>query len=188
MTEVSKKENPPSFKRPEIFFLSMGGIGFLPKAPGTYASIATIVLLYFFGRANIPFFLFVPFLVIMTVISIYLTNYVQKIYKVQDPSWIVVDEFLGMFVAWAFVANHHWVNYLTILVLFRFFDIWKKGPVGYIDKNFKNGIGIMLDDVVAGLFAGLVYFGITFLNILPWARLTYAKLTHKIFINSNYKI
>ena len=167
MTEVSKKENPPSLKKPEIFFLSMAGIGFLPKAPGTYASVATLALLYFFGQAKIPFFLFVPFLVILTGVTIFLINYVQKVYKVEDPSWIVLDEFLGMFIAWAFIAKHHWLHYLIILVLFRFFDIMKKGPVGYIDKNIQNGFGIMLDDVVAGLFAGLVYFGITLLNILP---------------------
>ena len=160
------KENPPSLKKPEIFFLSMGGLGFLPKAPGTFASTATIALLYIFGSAKIPFFLFVPFLVILTAISIFLINYVQKIYQVHDPSWIVIDEFLGVFVAWAFISNHHWASYLLILILFRFFDIVKKGPVGYIDKNMKNGLGIMLDDVVAGLFAGLVYLGITYLNIL----------------------
>jgi len=167
MTEVSKKENPPTLKKPEIFFLSLGGIGFIPKAPGTYASIATLALLSIFGQANIPFFLFVPFLVIITGISIFLINYVQKIYRIEDPSWIVIDEFLGIFVAWAFIANHHPLHYITILVLFRFFDIWKKGPVGYIDKNYKNGMGVMLDDAVAGLLAGLLYRGITFLNILP---------------------
>ncbi|RLA65239.1 MAG: phosphatidylglycerophosphatase A [Epsilonproteobacteria bacterium] len=161
------KEHPPSLKKPEVFFLSMGGIGFLPKAPGTFASVATIAILYPFGNANIPFFLFVPFLVILTTISIYLINHIQKIYQVHDPSWIVIDEFLGVFVAWAFISDHHWVSYLIILVLFRFFDIVKRGPVGHIDKNMKNGLGIMLDDVVAGLFAGLVYLGISYLNILP---------------------
>jgi len=167
MTEVYKKENPPSLKKPEIFFLSMGGIGFLPKAPGTFASIATLAILYIFGQANIPFFLFAPFIVILTGISIFLTNYVQKIYQVQDPSWIVIDEFIGVFVAWAFLAKHNWVHYLIILILFRIFDIVKKGPVGFIDKNLKNGFGIMLDDIVAGLFAGLVYLGISYLNLLP---------------------
>lgn len=163
-----KNTNPlrPKITRPEIFFLSLGGIGFLPKSPGTFASIATIIPLYFLGKYNAPFILFIPILLIMLGVSIFLTGYIQEKFKIEDPSWIVIDELFGVFAMWPFLQNN-WVIYLIGFILFRILDIFKPGPIGFIDKKLKNGIGVMLDDILAGLIAGL--FCLLFTHFFPVA-------------------
>jgi phosphatidylglycerophosphatase A len=152
MQDISRKNKIPL--KPEVLFLSLGGIGFLPKSPGTFASIATIVPLYFLAQYNAPFILFIPILLIMLGISIFLTNHLQKKFQIEDPSWIVIDEFFGVFAMWPFL-KHSWVQYLTGFILFRILDIFKPGPIGFIDRKLKNGIGVMLDDILSGLLAGL---------------------------------
>jgi phosphatidylglycerophosphatase A len=163
MNKIFKKENPPSLKRPEIFFLSLAGLGLIPKAPGTLASMAIIPLLYLLDRVPVPFILLLPFFIILSVISAFFIHYVQKTDGIEDPSWVVIDEFIGMFVAWGFIVDYNLSDYFQLFLFFRFFDIVKKGPVGFIDKKFKNGVGVILDDVVAGLLAGLLYRGIKYL-------------------------
>lgn len=155
MQEIHNKNKIPLTK-PEVFFLSMGGIGFLPKSPGTFASLATIVPLYYLGKYNAPFILFIPILLIMFGVSIFFTTHVQKKYQIEDPSWIVIDEFFGVFAMWPFlIPQSSWLNYLLGFVLFRLLDIFKPGPIGLLDKKLKNAFGVMLDDILAGLIAGL---------------------------------
>ena len=91
MTDSKK----PSLKRPEIIFLSFFGVGFVPKAPGTFGTLATLPFLYALGLANPPIVLFIPILVIATVVSCFMANIVQKQLELHDPQWIVVDEVLG---------------------------------------------------------------------------------------------
>lgn len=149
--------NKPKITRPEVFFLSLGGIGLLPKSPGTFASIATIIPLYFLGKYNAPYILFIPILLIMFGVSIFLTDHVQTKFKLEDPSWIVIDEFFGVFAMWPFLLRQNtWVIYLIGFILFRILDIWKPGPIGFIDKKLKNGFGVMLDDILSGLMAGFI--------------------------------
>lgn len=150
-------QEKPKLTNPEVFFLSLGGIGFLPKSPGTFASIATIIPLYILEQYNAPFILFIPILLIMLGVSIFLTGYVQKKFQIADPSWIVIDELFGVFTMWPFLHSKQntWAIYLLGFVLFRVLDIFKPGPIGFIDRKLKNGFGVMLDDILAGLIAGL---------------------------------
>ena len=157
----------PSLKKPEILFLSFFGIGFLPKAPGTYASLATLPFLIALGSINPPIVFFIPPLIILTIISSFITQMVQQKYNTADPSWIVIDEVIGMSVAWLFIQNNGLHHIFLLFLLFRFFDIFKIEPVRYIDKNLKHGAGVMLDDVVAGLYAGVTYRIIQFFEIIP---------------------
>ena len=151
------EDNRPTLKRLDIVFLSFFGTGFLPVAPGTWGTLATLPFLYGFGRFNPPFFLFIPFLTITTIISCFLAERAQKEFKSHDPQWIVIDEFLGMSVAWLFIQTHNILHLLILFVLFRFFDIVKIWPASYFDKKVQHGTGTILDDIVSGIYAGLFY-------------------------------
>lgn len=89
----------------------------------------------------------------------------QKEFQSHDPQWIVIDEFLGMSVAWLFIQNHNLLHLIILFILFRFFDIIKIWPASYFDKKMDHGAGTILDDIVSGIYAGLVYLPIAqFLN------------------------
>ena len=77
----------------------------------------------------------------------------------KDHSSIVIDEVAGMLVALSFVA-HEIIIYLCAFLLFRLFDIWKPWPISWADKNVEGGLGILLDDLIAGLFAGGIIYAI----------------------------
>jgi phosphatidylglycerophosphatase A len=153
-----KVENTPSLKHPEVLFMSLFGIGFLPKMPGTYGSLATLPLLYLLSLSGAPFFIFIPFLVIATVISCYIAEITQKKFNVHDPSWIVMDEVLGMLTAWLFIAGDepNFYALAALFALFRFFDIFKIWPASYFDKQVTHGMGTILDDIISGVFAGVI--------------------------------
>lgn len=151
------EDNRPSLKRLDIVFLSFFGTGFLPIAPGTWGTLATLPFLYGFGRVNPPFFLFLPFLTITTIISCFIADRAQKEFKSHDPQWIVIDEFLGMSVAWLFIQTHNLLHLIILFFLFRFFDIIKIWPASYFDKKVQHGAGTILDDIVSGIYAGLLY-------------------------------
>lgn len=148
----------------ESIFLSFFGIGHIPFAPGTFGSLATVPFLYLYGSTGVPTFFLIPFIIITFIISCFITNVVQKRLKVEDPSWIVIDEVIGMLIAFLFIAKHSIIDYVVIFIFFRFFDIVKVWPANYVDKNIKNGIGTILDDVISGLYAGLLYFAVSQLN------------------------
>jgi phosphatidylglycerophosphatase A len=150
-------DNRPSLKRLDILFLSFFGVGFLPKAPGTWGTLATLPFLYALGRFNPPFFIFIPFLTILTVISCFIAHRVQEQFSLHDPQWIVIDEVIGMSVTWLFIGKHTLVNLFILFAMFRIFDIVKIWPASYFDKKIKHGAGTILDDVISGIYAGVLY-------------------------------
>lgn len=159
------QDKQPSLKKPEILFLSFFGVGFLPKAPGTWGTLATLPFLYLLGRFNPPFFLFIPFLIILTAGSCFIAEHVQKKYEVHDPQWIVIDEVLGMSITWLFSLKFSLAHLMIQFVLFRFFDIVKVWPASFFDQKIHHGAGTILDDIVSGIYAGLIYLLIaTFIN------------------------
>ena len=149
--------NRPTLKRLDILFLSFFGVGFLPKAPGTWGTLATLPFLYAIGRFNPPYIFFIPFLIIMTLISSFIADSVQKKFDLHDPQFIVIDEVLGMTTAWLFIQTHNLSHLFILFALFRFFDIIKIWPASYFDKKVHHGYGTIVDDIVSGVFAGLVY-------------------------------
>lgn len=155
---MQEQFGPGRFKSLEVLFLSFGGIGFIKKAPGTFGTLAAMPFLYASMKLNVPSFFFIPFLVVLTCASCLVADYVEKKYQLHDPSWIVIDEVIGVSIAWLFVTEQSPLNLLVIFLLFRFFDIIKFGPVAYFDK-MENGAGTILDDVAAGLMAGITYLG-----------------------------
>ena len=152
-----KNKSAPSLKNIDVIFLSFFGVGFCPIAPGTAGTIATLPILYALGQYNIPIVFIIPFIIITTIISSFLSDWAQRKYKTHDPSWIVIDETLGIIVAWLFVQSNNWVELVVITILFRIFDIYKIWPASYFDKKVKHGAGIILDDLISGIYAGLVF-------------------------------
>ena len=150
------------FKIINANFVTLFGIGKLPKIPGSYASLATVIFLYslfhIFGfEAN--FFLFI--LVGVFIVSIFAINFYIKDKKNKDPKEIVIDEFIGQSIPICLyeIAHSEIINqtnvitfYFIIFILFRIFDVSKPYPVNYYDKNFKNGFGVIMDDICAGLY------------------------------------
>ena len=112
------------------------------------------------GFFIVPFFIFIAFIFILTIISCFLAEAVQKKYKLHDPGWIVIDEVVGMSITWLFIQKHNLLHLFVLFALFRFFDIVKFWPASYFDKDVTHGAGTILDDVVSGFFAGIVYLGI----------------------------
>ncbi len=151
-----EKENKPSLKNPDVLFLSFFGVGFIKYAPGTFGTLAAMPLLYLLGQFNPPFFIFIPFLLIFTFISCYIAEITQKKYSLHDPQWIVIDEVIGMSMTWLFFRDNNLLHLAIAFVLFRIFDIIKIWPASFFDKKVEHGAGTILDDVVSGVYAGLV--------------------------------
>ena len=141
------------------------GLGLSPKAPGTVGSIGTIplafVLAYFFGVYGI-----IVAAILIAIIGIYATDVIIRDQEEKDPGKVVVDEVVGQLLTFVFVADalkgnlNDWWLYLVGLAVFRFFDICKMGPVKWFDSKVKNAVGVMMDDVCAGLIGGAVVWGI----------------------------
>lgn len=151
-------------KRISTIIASLGGVGFIPFAPGTWGSAVAVVLaLPFF----MPFFIeaqSVGFLWGATALAYLLGLFVCKDWLVDsaddDPSAIIIDELVGQWLTLAIIASFMPITYLEFLaafILFRFFDIVKPFPIGWVDKNIKGAQGVMLDDVLAGIMAGALY-------------------------------
>lgn len=129
------------------------GSGLLPKAPGTFGTLAAIPLyLLCTSVLQLPLWQYVAVLVLASVIGVYLCASASKAMGVHDHGAIVWDEIVGYGIT-MIAAPQGWVWIFAGFVLFRFFDIVKPGPIGWLDKNTHGGFGIMIDDILAGFFA-----------------------------------
>ena len=158
------------FKNINYLFVTMFGIGKLPKIPGSYASLVTVIILYIlFNILSVPPDLFLYFLAVIFIISLISVNVFIKNLTNKDPKEIVIDEFIGQSIPICLyeIAHNEQTNsarvltfYFIMFILFRIFDIVKPYPVSYYDKNFKNSFGVIMDDVCAGLYvvAILVFY------------------------------
>ncbi len=151
----NKKPSPYSI---EMLFLGFFGTGFSPKAPGTVASAATLPFLYFIAYYELPVIFLYPILLLSIIGSGLVAEMFQNKYEVHDPSWIVIDEVIGMFITFCFWPTKNFLELFCLFVLFRIFDIFKPWPVSYFDKEITHGIGTILDDVVAGIYAGGLFY------------------------------
>jgi len=142
------------------FFISLLGIGFIPIASGTFGSLFAIIFFYiilnYTSILTLIIFFIICFFVSLKFISIYSSD--KKIY---DSSEIVIDEFLGIFLIMIFYDYIKFTNdllmFILIFLLFRFFDIIKIYPANWIDINLKNSLGVVLDDLVAGIYCVLIF-------------------------------
>lgn len=136
-----------------VHFLAFGcGSGLAPKAPGTFGTLAAVV--FYLILQGLSLWTYLGVLVAATLIGFWLCDRTAKDLGVHDHPAIVWDEFCGFWLT-MFAAPTGWQWILLGLLLFRLFDIWKPWPIGWLDKKVHGGIGIMVDDLVAGLY-GLV--------------------------------
>ena len=144
-------------------FTTLFGIGYSPIAPGTIGSIFSIVFLYFLIKFVSYSFLVIIFLIIFFT-SLKLIEKYSNLLNSHDSSTIVIDEFLGIFLIILFYDYLKFANdfimFLLILILFRFFDILKIFPINWVDKNIKNSFGVVLDDLLSGVYSIIVLYSI----------------------------
>ncbi len=149
------------------FFLTLGYSGLAPKAPGTVGTLVSLplgmlILIYF--DANTLFLA----TILITIIAIKSINKYEKQSKTHDSQNIVIDELVGMWLALSIapafgvsldevthLENGFLVQSILAFVLFRYFDITKPSIIGRIDREAKGGVGVMGDDIIAGVAAGI---------------------------------
>jgi len=149
-----------------VVFSGVGfGSGLSPKAPGTFGSA--------FALLFVPIWLAIGLsatviaITIMSLIGIYICGKTAELMGVHDDGRIVWDEFAGQSITFLPVLYLGQMNWLWLLIgfaLFRLFDVWKPWPIRVIDRQVDGGFGIMLDDIIAGLWAALciwLYFYFT---------------------------
>lgn len=142
---------PPSVWRNPIHFLAFGlGSGASPWAPGTAGTLAAIPLYLLIEPLALPWYAAV--LLVTFVVGIYLCGKTSADMGVHDHGGIVWDEFVGYWIT-MFAAPPGWLWIVIGFVLFRLFDILKPWPISWADKQVTGGMGIMLDDVLAGVMA-----------------------------------
>ncbi len=141
----------PNYNKVSHVLATCFGVGSIPFAPGTWGSLFAVLLIY-----NIVFLQ--EWIILLTVLIVAFSWWVcVEVHKEikSDSSEIVIDEFAGMFVACMFI-NHNFISLVFAFLFFRFFDIVKPWPISWFDINIKNGLGILIDDLLAGLFAGIL--------------------------------
>ncbi len=142
-----------------VHFLALGfGSGLIKPAPGTWGTLAAIPLYFliivFISSAS---FLYLGLILVGFLAGIYLCGKTATDAGVHDHGSIVWDEIIGFLITMAFVPVT-WVNLALGFVLFRVFDILKPWPIKLLDRHVHGGFGIMVDDVLAGIFAWLILF------------------------------
>jgi phosphatidylglycerophosphatase A len=146
-------------------FVTCFGIGTFRFAPGTITSLVTTIFLYsLFHVINLSNNIILIILLIVFIYSFYAVSEYIKYNENKDPKEVVVDEFIGQSIPiFLYEISHGTVKdsqesvlfYLYIFILFRYFDIKKPFPVNFFDKKFKNSFGVIMDDVIAGLYVVL---------------------------------
>jgi phosphatidylglycerophosphatase A len=124
------------------------GAGFSPIAPGTAGSLIAVLLIYFLSP--VPAWILIIALIILFFAGVFTGTQLEK-EKGHDPSLVVIDEFVGMGISLLFL-DKDWRFFLIAFILFRFFDIVKPPPIN-LSQKLAGGYGIMIDDVLAGLYA-----------------------------------
>lgn len=151
----------PNLRNP-IHLLAFGlGSGCAPKAPGTFGTLAAIPFWWLFLQ-DVPLIPYLCVLIAGFAFGVYLCEQTSKDLGVHDHGGIVWDEWIGLWITYlALPAGIEWI--ITGFALFRFFDILKPWPIKWLDEKVHGGFGIMIDDVLAGIFAlgcvqGLAYY------------------------------
>ncbi|MFT5294194.1 MAG: phosphatidylglycerophosphatase A [Colwellia sp.] len=142
-----------------IHFLALGfGSGLLPKAPGTFGTLAAIPLYLLLAPSSMSVYLVA--VIVMSIAGIYICGKAAEDAGVPDHGAIVWDEIVGFLIT-MFMVPLSWQSVIVGFILFRIFDIFKPWPISFIDKNVHGGLGIMLDDIIAG-FAALACMHLLF--------------------------
>ena len=156
-------------KKINILISTFFGYGYLTKIPGTVTSAATTVFLYIayevLSYNNLKFSII--FFIFLFFYSFYAVKDTEDEFENKDPGQIVIDEVLGQSIPIIYLLYLNQTNqisisieiyYLLSFIFFRIFDIYKPFPVSYFDKNHKNYFGIIMDDIMAGLYSMILIY------------------------------
>jgi len=155
MSGTSTPSQSPTvlLRHPAGWLASGFGSGFSPRAPGTVGTVVALLPWLWLRMLRLPFYAIV--IVVAFAIGVWASAWVVRRSGVQDPQVVVWDEFVGVWIALA-AAPAGWIWMLAGFALFRLFDIWKPWPVSWADEKLHGGLGVMLDDVFAGVYALII--------------------------------
>jgi phosphatidylglycerophosphatase A len=142
------------------FFATWFYIGYIKIAPGTFGTIGAVPLLFLMKKLSFGNYVIV--LVLLIFFAINISTMSEKIFNKKDASNIVIDEVVGYLVAALFI-NFNLINVICSIVVFRFFDIIKPYPINKLQK-LSGGIGVVADDIVAGIFSAIVLYYLGYLT------------------------
>lgn len=153
-------------KKIGVWIATLFNIGRMPFAPGTWGSLVTTLLVYFIDPYwQAPLIIRLAVIFVVFLVGIPAANAAEKHFNKKDPGQCVIDEVAGQMVT-LLVAPHHMWAYLAGFLAFRFFDIIKPFPIRRLEK-IHGGLGIMVDDIAAGIYAAIVlYFGLKFFPLI----------------------
>ena len=146
------------------FFVSLSYAGYIKiLPPGTFASLLSIVILYPIVEYKIiPSEILVVFFIAIFLLSLFFINKFSAHTQSHDSKIIVIDEFLGIYLILLFYDQikiiNPYVTMMLIFILFRFFDILKIFPANIIDKRLKSAFGVILDDLIAGIYTIIILY------------------------------
>ena len=127
--------------------------GYLPKAPGTWGSLVGLLLFFLLHTLSLEIYLAV--IASIFLLGTFAAGEAEKIMDHPDPGLVVIDEIVGMLITMIAVPATPLLMVLGF-ILFRIFDIWKPFPVNFFDQRFHGGLGIMLDDIMAGIYSLII--------------------------------
>jgi phosphatidylglycerophosphatase A len=161
-TDLTRQQRQALLSRPAGWLACGFGSGLTPVAQGTFGSLAA--LLPWLALTRLPLMAYLLLLIIGFVIGVWACDIAGRLLGVADHRSVVWDEFIGQWIALipllgfgaTGVGGLRWWMLLAGFVLFRIFDVWKPWPISWLDQRMKGGLGVMIDDVVAGVFAALV--------------------------------
>ncbi len=139
--------------------------GYAPKGPGTAGSLAAILIAWLLHEfAGVGSLGFAILALALTGPAIWAADVTARETGLKDPQIVVVDEVVGQWIAVAGASQLNWKSWIAAFVLFRAFDIWKPPPVRQLER-LPGGTGIVLDDVMAGVYAALVMSAAGWFNL-----------------------
>jgi phosphatidylglycerophosphatase A len=147
-----------------LLFATGFGVGYSPLAPGTLGTLIAIPVYYFLSEIPPPVYEIT--LIGFFFLSVWISENAEVFFRKKDDSRIVIDEMMG------FLITMLWVPKTTLFIivgfiLFRFFDILKPFPIRHLEKRLKGGFGVVLDDVMAGIYGNIILQIISYFTLSP---------------------
>jgi phosphatidylglycerophosphatase A len=157
--KIKRNQAPRSIWTNPVHFLAFGlGTGASPYAPGTVGTLLGIPLVYLLSQW--PLWVYLLITAVLTVIGIWACDKTSKDIGVHDHGGIVIDEVAGYLVTMIAVPVNVW-TLIAAFFIFRIFDIIKPWPIGWLDKHVQGGVGIMVDDLLAGVYGlAVIWIGL----------------------------
>lgn len=141
-----------NLKNPIHFFAVGFGSGLITPAPGTWGSLAGLIIAICLWQLTACTTFFLGLTIITFLAGCYICQRTSKDLGVHDDGRIVWDEIVAIFLIFCALPQYNWLYYGLTFGLFRLFDVWKPQPIRYIDKHLSGGLGIMFDDILAGIY------------------------------------